>query len=109
MFFFSGETKKWGRQFSSLSREGNALLFLSCVNGIGISWAGINVQQYVSATTFTVLANVNKFVVVGFGMLVLKESGSTNSVLGCTLALLGGVAYVRARQRLSNAKELHQV
>jgi solute carrier family 35 protein len=43
---------------------------------VGISWAGINAQAYVTATTFMVLANLNKFVVVGFGILVLQEASS---------------------------------
>jgi len=32
-----------------------ALLGASCVNAVAISWAGINAQAYVTATTFMVL------------------------------------------------------
>ena len=53
-----------------------AFLVLSCVNAVAISWAGINAQAYVTATTFMVLANLNKFVVIGFGILVLQEASS---------------------------------
>ena len=35
-----------------------ALLGASCVNAVAISWAGINAQAYVTATTFMVLTNV---------------------------------------------------
>ena len=34
-----------------------ALLGASCVNAVAISWAGINAQAYVTATTFMVLTN----------------------------------------------------
>lgn len=59
-----------------------ALLLASCVNAVGISWAGINAQAYVTATTFMVLANLNKFVVVGFGIVVLQEASSWQARFG---------------------------
>jgi len=74
---------------------------LSCVNAVAISWAGINAQAYVTATTFMVLANLNKFVVIGFGILVLQEASSWQAVIGCCCALGGGVMYARDRANLS--------
>ena len=94
-----------------------ALVLGSCVNGVAISWAGINAQacvprsnlicnrssiwqvhggdrtshqrcvaldagdpecryRYVTATTFMVLGNLNKFVVIAFGIAVLHEACS---------------------------------
>ena len=42
-----------------------ALLAASCVNAVAISWAGINAQAYVTATTFmvssTVRTNVSQY------------------------------------------------
>ncbi len=61
-------------------------------------------QAYVSATTFMVLSNLNKFVVVGFGMLVLREASSWQAVAGVTMALLGGVWYAQARASSAVAK-----
>ena len=49
------------------------LLALSCVVAVGISYAGINLQKHVTASTFMVLQNANKFVVVAFGIVVLQE------------------------------------
>ena len=99
----SHEIQRWQKELGRLTLGDYGLLFLSCINGVAISWAGINVQSYVSATTFTVLANLNKFVVVAFGMLVLNEASSVQSVVGCSFALLGGFAYVHARQRLAKS------
>ena len=70
-----GEYHKWAR-LRHVSTSDVALLLGSCVNAVGISYAGINAQGYVSATTFMVLSNLNKFVVVGFGMAVLREASS---------------------------------
>ena len=80
-----------------LSAGDIVLLVVSCFNAVGISYAGINAQGYVSATTFMVLSNLNKFVVVAFGMLALREASSWQAVVGCVLALLGGVWYAQAR------------
>mmetsp|Transcript_55719 Transcript_55719/g.153285 ORF Transcript_55719/g.153285 Transcript_55719/m.153285 type:complete len:226 (-) Transcript_55719:456-1133(-) len=51
LLFWFGEHDKWYR-FRSLNRTGMTLLVASCVNAVAISWAGINAQGYVTATTF---------------------------------------------------------
>ena len=91
-----GEYRVWAR-LRTASASDWALLLASCVNAVGISYAGINAQGYVSATTFMVLSNLNKFVVVGFGIVVLREASSWQAVTGCGMALLGGVWYAQAR------------
>ena len=53
------------------------------------------------ATTFMVLSNVNKFVVVGFGMVVLREAHSWQAIVGCCVALSGGIWYAQARAAAS--------
>lgn len=95
LLVFFGEHHKWAR-LRSLTVMDGALLFVSCINAVGISYAGINAQGYVSATTFMVLSNLNKFVVVAFGMIVLREASSWQAVVGCTAALFGGVLYAQA-------------
>ena len=50
-----------------------------------------------------VLANSNKFAVVAFGIFVLGESRSWQAVLGCVVALSGGVWYASARSELEAA------
>lgn len=94
--YYFGEHHKWAKIRAATASDG-VLLFASCINAVGISYSGINAQAYVSATTFMVLSNVNKFVVVAFGMVVLREASSWQAVVGVTMALLGGVWYARAR------------
>ena len=66
-----GEPRQLGPVISNdeLGVEGWAVVLLSCVVGMAISYAGINVQRLVSATTVLVLNNSNKFAVVAFGAL----------------------------------------
>ena len=130
LLWYFGEHTKWAKLREVTSWDW-ALLFFSCVNAIGISYAGINAQVrekrssssapthkthtlthtalmfsmraqgYVSATTFMVLSNLNKFVVVAFGMLALHEARSWQAVIGVCMALLGGVWYAQARSAAS--------
>lgn len=97
-----GEPQKW-YLVREMTPHQWALLVASCVNAGAISWAGINAQGYVTATTFMVLTNVNKFAVIAFGIFVLGESRSWQAVVGCCTALGGGLLYARARSQLSEA------
>ena len=97
---YFGEPTRWSR-LRDITGGDLCLLLVSCVNAIGISYAGINAQGYVSATTFMVLSNLNKFVVVGFGMAVLREASSWQAVAGVIVALSGGLWYARARAQAS--------
>ena len=96
LLVFFGEHHKW-HLLRQLSAFDGGLLFFSCINAIGISYAGINAQGYVSATTFMVLSNLNKFVVIAFGMIVLREASSWQAIVGCLMALSGGLWYAKAR------------
>lgn len=68
---------------------------ISCVVGMCIGYAGIATQALVSATSFMVLTNVNKFVVIAFGVVMLGDTGTPQSIVGCTVAILGGVWYAK--------------
>ncbi|KAL1515277.1 hypothetical protein AB1Y20_001909 [Prymnesium parvum] len=96
-----GETAYWGTTFRSLSSSQWLLIFISCVNGLAISYAGLRVQQLVTATTFMVLTNVNKFLVIFFGVVVLHDPLSFRSGVGMLMAMGGGLWYGQARARLS--------
>lgn len=80
-------------------------LVLSCVVGVAIGWAGVNAQYYLTATSFLVLGNVNKFIVIGVGMAFMGEASSWQAVVGCFIAITGGLAYASARRKLDNKKK----
>lgn len=70
----AGEHHDWKEKFGKAGKRDVALLFGSCVNGLAISYAGIRLQHKVAATSFMVVTNVSKFVVIFFGILALGES-----------------------------------
>jgi len=78
------------------------LLLVSCVAGVAIGYAGINAQRHLTATSFLVVGNVNKFVVIFVGMAFMSEASSWQAVLGCIIAISGGVMYALARNRLAD-------
>ena len=100
LLYATGEHTRWG-ELRQLDAVGWAMLGASCVNAVAISWAGINAQGYVTATTFMVLANMNKFAVIAFGVAFLHEARSWQAIAGCVIALSGGAWYARARSQLA--------
>lgn len=73
----------------------------SCANGVAISYAGLRVQQLVTATTFMVLTNANKLIVILYGAVALGERTSLSAAVGMALSLVGSFWYARARAALS--------
>ena len=59
----------------------------------------------ISATTMLVVTNLNKFVVIAFGILFLGESRTWQAVLGCCAALGGGVWYAVKSKNLAKRAE----
>mmetsp|Transcript_19977 Transcript_19977/g.58991 ORF Transcript_19977/g.58991 Transcript_19977/m.58991 type:complete len:311 (-) Transcript_19977:244-1176(-) len=103
-----GEHSRWGSAFGALSLHGVAYLIISCLNGLAISYAGIRLQHMVAATTFMVITNVNKFAVIFFGILAFNETATPMSIMGCSLAILGGVYYAEARKRADAERAAHK-
>uniref|UniRef100_A0A7S3AC99 Sugar phosphate transporter domain-containing protein n=1 Tax=Haptolina ericina TaxID=156174 RepID=A0A7S3AC99_9EUKA len=99
-----GEIGKLG-QLGGFSSWQWTLLLLSCVNGVAISYAGIYVQKFVTASTFLVLTNTNKFGVIAFGIFVLGEARAWQAVLGSVIALAGGAWYGKARSDMDQSSK----
>ena len=80
----------------------NAAIFwlaLSCVIGIGISWAGFWCQSLVSATTYTVVGVMNKMLTVTVNVLIWDKHASFYGICSLGLCLLGGTIYQQAPLR----------
>jgi drug/metabolite transporter (DMT)-like permease len=84
------------------------LLVISCIAGVAIGYAGINAQRHLTATSFLVVGNVNKFVVIFVGMAFMSDASSWQAVLGCVVAISGGVLYALARNRLADKVKAQQ-
>eukprot|EP00326_Haptolina_ericina_P000095 CAMPEP_0181217344 /NCGR_PEP_ID=MMETSP1096-20121128/27099_1 /TAXON_ID=156174 ORGANISM="Chrysochromulina ericina, Strain CCMP281" /NCGR_SAMPLE_ID=MMETSP1096 /ASSEMBLY_ACC=CAM_ASM_000453 /LENGTH=366 /DNA_ID=CAMNT_0023309465 /DNA_START=48 /DNA_END=1148 /DNA_ORIENTATION=- len=70
---------------------------------------GLRVQQLVTATTFMVLTNVNKFVVIFFGVVALHDPLTARAAFGVLLAMGGGVWYAQARAHAPEPAKKQQV
>jgi hypothetical protein len=83
-------------------------LLASCVVGAGISYTGIWAQSLISATSFLVLVNGNKFFIIflecwlswqfHFG----NEALTWTQIIGATISIVGGVFYGKAREWVEN-------
>mmetsp|Transcript_33702 Transcript_33702/g.96426 ORF Transcript_33702/g.96426 Transcript_33702/m.96426 type:complete len:151 (-) Transcript_33702:40-492(-) len=97
------EFQEAGPAFRELSRQGVIWISLSCVVGVGVGYTGIWAQSNMSATSFLVLANANK------GIVVLVEPFCTRTkalepiqVAGAAVAILGAAAFGAARGALES-------
>jgi len=85
----------------NLSVMGYVWVVLSCAVGIGISYTGIWAQSLISATSFLVLVNANKFVIIFIEAFCLKtKSLAAIQVVGACVSILGGVMYGKAREAI---------
>merc|ERR1719284_1021660 len=83
--------------FANLDTMGTVCVTLSCI--VGISYTGIWAQSLISATSFLVLVNVNKFVIIfieAFGLGTKKLTAL--QIVGACITILGGVLYGKARE-----------
>jgi len=97
------EPPQWGEVFGQLKAMDYALIALSCLNGVAISYAGLRVQQLVTATTFMVMTNVNKFLVILFGAVFLGDRLTPAAGCGVLLATGGALWYAQVRRWLGES------
>jgi len=87
--------------FRALDGLGATWVILSCVVGVSISYCGIWAQSMISATSFLVLVNVNKFVIIFVEAYVMKSKTLTPlQIVGACITIVGGVCYGQARGML---------
>merc|ERR1711988_948945 len=96
--------KEWGKisNIAKVTPAGWGFIVWSCLCGACISYTAFRAQRRISATSFLVVVNMNKFVVVAYGIIVLGEAYNPLAAVGCALALLGGAYYSWDRSQLKN-------
>eukprot|EP00854_Cymbomonas_tetramitiformis_P011082 gene11082-13099_t len=77
----------------TLSGSVQGLIGLSTFLGFGCSVAGFFLNQLITATTLMVVNNVNKFVLIFISELLIEQTQTAASGMGCTIVLLSGAAY----------------
>jgi len=101
--WMKNEFHEIGPAFSNLSHEGITWVAASCVVGVGISYFGIWTQSMISATSFLVLVNANKFVIIFVEAYLMRtKTLKPVQIIGAILTILGGVAYGKAREALEH-------
>jgi len=101
LFFaqITGEFKDLGSAVGSLDRMGMCWIAVSCVVSLGISYTGIWAQSLISATSFLVLINANKFFIIFLEAFVMNTKDLTRvQLVGATIAVLGAAAFGKARE-----------
>jgi len=78
----------------------------SCIVGAGISYTGVWVASLISATSFLVLINANKFFIVflEFGFMNKHQDLTARQVVGAVISILAGIAYGKARDAVHAAE-----
>lgn len=97
---FKGELAQVPAALAVLGTADWLVLGASCVVGVGISYSGIWAQSLISATSFLVLVNANKFAIVFIEVLFLHKKANLRSVqvAGAILTIVAGAAYGKARE-----------
>jgi len=95
----TGEFHKVPGVIHSLDAAGWATVLGSCVVGCGISYTGIVAQSLISATSFLVLVNANKFLIIFIEAYIMRtKSLGPLQLLGAAVTIAGGILYGKARE-----------
>jgi len=77
----------------------------SCVVGVGISYTGIWAQSLISATSFLILINVNKFAIIGIEAVFMDKQLTMAQIVGAVITIIAGVSYGKAQEALTEKKD----
>lgn len=99
--YLTSEFKDVPGSIAGLTSTGWAWVIASCLVGCGISYTGIWAQSLISATSFLVLVNGNKFVIILLEGYVLHNKVLNHTqIIGACITVTGGIFYALARQAL---------
>jgi len=85
---------------AAMNWVGMLWLFLSCVVGVLISYTGVVVSSMISATSFLVLINANKFLIILLEVTYLHGSHrlTGGQITGAMLALIGSIIWTVVKE-----------
>jgi len=109
VMFIKSEFAEIPAAVASLTAGGIAWVVCSCLVGVAISYTGIWAQSLISATSFLVLVNANKFVIIFIEAFCLKTKSLTPiQGVGAIVTILGGVLYGKAREAIEREARAKQ-
>ena len=74
-------------------------LTLSCIVGVGISYAGFNLRALITATSFTVVGVVNKLATTAVNALVWDKHANGLGIAALVVTIFGGTMYQQSKKR----------
>jgi len=83
----------------TLPAPGVGLLLFSCIVGVGIGYSGWNCRAITSATTYTLVGVVNKFLTILLNVLIWSNHSSGTGLVAVCGCLMGGAFYQQAPKR----------
>ena len=78
-----GELRELPGTYAALTALDKAYIGLSCVIGLSICYTGIWAQSLISATSFLVMVNANKFVIICIEAFGMHTKASWNKSPAC--------------------------
>lgn len=97
--YANGDYDNVGEKLAEMPANGAFLLLFSCVAGTLIGYTGWLCRSMVSATTYTLVGVVNKFLTVLLNTLVWDKHSSTFGIFSVCVCLLAGTLYQQAPKR----------
>jgi len=103
-----GELGEVGSVLSSMDIWGGIAVATSCIVGVGISYTGIWAQSLISATSFLVLVNANKFVIIFIEVLAMHKAPlGPRQIIGALFTIAAAAGYGKAREQLEVQSKAH--
>mmetsp|Transcript_111727 Transcript_111727/g.222099 ORF Transcript_111727/g.222099 Transcript_111727/m.222099 type:complete len:323 (-) Transcript_111727:36-1004(-) len=96
-----GEFGRVPGALAAMDMWGGIAVASSCIVGVGISYTGIWAQSLISATSFLVLVNANKFVIIFIEVLAMhnkKRPLGWWQIIGAVITVAAGAAYGKASE-----------
>lgn len=105
--YFNGDYENIQEKFAEVSSDGMGILIFSCIAGTLIGYTGWMCRGMVSATTYTLVGVVNKFLTLLLNVVVWDKHSTPMGLVAVCLCLLAGTFYQQAprREDLKTAKD----
>merc|ERR1712087_151581 len=95
----TNERAKLGQTSTEQILSGSGWLVLSCAVGIGISWSGWNCRSKISATAYTLLGVVCKFISVLINVAIWDKHATPTGLAWLGVCLAASATYRQAPLR----------
>jgi len=100
----AGEFSREQLDSLTITTAGYTWLAVSCVIGIGISWAGFWCQSLITATAYSVVGVMNKMLTVTLNVLIWDKHASPVGIASLAVCLVGGSLYQQAPRNSGSAE-----